>query len=202
MRTAWVAGVLAVGLATSAMAQGPSVKDAKTLSKGTKISATTQDPISSSKNKIGDEVSATINDDVKDANGNVIFPAGSNAKVKIIDIKPADDKNKDGALALQVSSVKTNTQNFTITATSDTVATESKKPGWTSDTKKLGIGAAAGAVVGGLATGNLRGAIAGGLIGAAGGAVVTHEMNGKEVVVKQGTKIDFKLEEPVQVMTT
>jgi hypothetical protein len=201
MSKALLAGILALGLAGTAVAQGPNVRT-RTISKNTKIEATVTEPISSSTNKIGDEISATIVNDVKDEQGNVIFPAGSPAKLRIIDLKAGDSKDKNGALALQVSSVKANDQDYRLNAPVDPVTNTTKKPGWTSDKKKMGIGAAAGAVVGGLATGNLKGALAGGVLGAVGGAIVTHQMNGREVVVASGSRISFTITEPLQVLVS
>jgi hypothetical protein len=37
-------------------------------------------------------------------------------------------------------------------------------------------------------------------LGAAGGAVVNHEMSGRDVIVKPGTTIDFRITEPLPVM--
>jgi hypothetical protein len=201
MWKALMAGMLVVGVAGNAAAQGPLANErSASLPKGTKVSATLTDSISSRSNRIGDLVSATIAHEVRDGNGNVIFPAGSSAELRIIDIKPGDGDDKDGALALQVSQVRANGQTYTVNASVDSVSNSSRKPGWTSDKKKIGLGAAAGAVVGGLVSGNLKGAVAGGILGAAGGAVVAHEMNGRDVIVKPGTTIDFEITETLPVM--
>jgi hypothetical protein len=201
MKQALLAGLLAMGVVGTASAQGPYVTDSRSLGKGTRISATLTDSVSSKQNKIGDMVSATITNDVKDAAGNVVFPAGSPAELRIIDISPSDSKNKKGALAMQVATVKANGRTYYIDAKSDSI-NASRKPGWTADKKKIGIGAAAGAVVGGLVSGNLKGALAGGILGAAGGAVVAHEMNGRDVYLKAGSNVDFIMGEPVQVLVS
>jgi hypothetical protein len=200
MRQALLAGVLALGAVGVANAQGPYATDARSLNKGTKISATLSDSVSSRINKIGDMVSATITNDVKDASGNIVFPAGSPAELRIIDIKAGDNKSKDGALAMQVATVKANGRTYYIDAKSDSINNAARKPGWTADKKKIGLGAAAGAVVGGLVSGNLKGALAGGILGAAGGAVVAHEMNGRDVYLEAGSNVDFVMAEPVQVL--
>ncbi len=203
MKKAILAGLLTLGVAASAVAQGPSVNDrTRTIGKNTKVEATTTEKVTSSKNKIGDMISATITNDVKDDNGNVIFVAGSQARLKVIDIKSTDSKNKDGVLALQVAEVTSNGQTMKLNAPVGPVTNETKKPGWTSDKKKMGIGAAAGAVIGGLATGNLKGALAGGILGAVGGAVVAHQTNGNEVFISSGTKIEFTITEPLQVLVS
>jgi hypothetical protein len=204
-----LAGLMAVGLVASAsmaaaQESGPSVRSAayRTLGRGTTVQATLQGDISSQHNKIGDMIDATITNDVRDANGQVIFPAGSSAKVQILDIKAADKSHKDGTLAMQVSTVNAGGATYQINSSVGDVSRTAKKPGWTSDKKKIGIGAAAGAILGGVVGGSLKGAVIGGILGAGGGAVVAHEMNGADFVVKQGTTVTFQLQRPVTVLVT
>src|SRR6476620_6210189 len=58
-------------------APAPAPAPPKGLDAGTAIDATTTAEIRSHKNKVGDEVQATVANDVKDASGNVVIPAGS-----------------------------------------------------------------------------------------------------------------------------
>ena len=66
---------------------------APSLAVGTPISATTDAEIRSRKNKVGDEVTATVASDVKDATGRVVIPAGSKVVLKVTAIKPSDSKS-------------------------------------------------------------------------------------------------------------
>jgi hypothetical protein len=202
------AGLMALGLVASAsmaaaQESGPSVRNSyRVLGKGTTVQATLNGGISSQTNKIGDLIDATITNDVRDANGQVIFPAGSIAKVQILDIKAADKTHRDGTLAMQVSSVYAGGQSYQINSSVGDVTRETRKPGWTSDKKKIGIGAAAGAILGGVVGGSLKGAVIGGILGAGSGAVIAHEMNGNDIVVKEGTTVTFQLQQPVNVLVT
>jgi uncharacterized membrane protein len=63
--------------------------------------------------------------------------------------------------------------------------------------EKVGVGAAAGAVVGGVVTGKKKGAVIGGVIGAAGGGVVAAHTASRDVVVTPGTLLPLVLREPV-----
>ncbi|MBI4501709.1 MAG: hypothetical protein HY700_11170 [Gemmatimonadetes bacterium] len=207
MNKALLAGTLAAAVTAysgvlQAQNYGAEQGTTRTLSQGTMVSATLEEPISTRTNKIGDTLPATVNSDVRDANGQVIFPVGAVAQVKIIDLKPADREDKNGALALAVTEVRAGGQTYHLNTPVDSLAPETLKPGWTSDKTKIGIGAAAGAVVGGLLGGNLKSAVIGGILGGAGGAVVAHEMNGRDIVVKSGTNVTFKIEQPVQVMVS
>jgi hypothetical protein len=60
---------------------------AKNLAAGTSLSATTDAEIRSNKNKVGDEVTATVATDVKDASGRVVIPAGSLVTLQVTAIK-------------------------------------------------------------------------------------------------------------------
>jgi len=62
------------------------------------------------------------------------------------------------------------------------------------------IGAGAGAVAGGLITGSVKGAVLGGLLGGAAGAVYNSQTGKRDVLVKSGSKLEFKLQQPVVVM--
>ena len=53
------------------------------------------------KNKVGDEVTATVASDIKDASGRVVVPAGSKVVLKVTAIKPSDSKSDTtGTLSL------------------------------------------------------------------------------------------------------
>src|SRR5689334_14759768 len=61
----------------SAPAPSAEPSPARGLAAGTAIVATTTAEVRSNKNKVGDEVGATVANDVKDASGRVVIPAGS-----------------------------------------------------------------------------------------------------------------------------
>ena len=104
MSKAYLAAVMMLGVAAWApRAQAQNYSTPRTLPSGTKVVATLDNEISSGSNKIGDTVSATINSEVKDNAGQVIFPVGSKAEVRIIDIKSADPQHRDGTLAMAVT---------------------------------------------------------------------------------------------------
>ena len=179
-RLAAAALACAVWGATSVRAQdGPSVNEiAPTLSNGTNIQARLMEPLSSRTRKMGDHLKAEIIRDVEDANGAVIFPAGSQARVEILDLKGGDKDNEAGVLALAIRSVSVGSETFTIKS-SGSKGDRSRKPGWTVYTDPDEPGAPTGAI-------RL-------------GDVPEDGRIGEDIVLNPGTEFEFELTETAVV---
>ena len=84
----------------------PAAAAAKELPAGTSFSASTDAEIRSQKNKVGDEVTATVGADVKDASGRVVIPAGSTVTLTIAEIRPSPNKSDNtGTLKLEPTTI-------------------------------------------------------------------------------------------------
>lgn len=167
------------------------------LAAGTTLTAATTAEIRSDKNKVGDTVTATIANDVKDNAGNVIIPAGSSVVLKVTAIKVSENKSdKTGTLTLQPTSVSINGQSYPIAARIDSVNTQlqGRKTG-AGDIAKVGAGAGIGAVVGRVLGGSTKGAVIGGVIGGAVGAQRAVETKDRDVVLPEGTSVTLVLDE-------
>ena len=146
------------------------------LGAGTKMDVAATDTISSRTAKIGDTFTARVVDDVRNAAGRVVIPAGSVVNGKVADVKPAPNPSTAGTLTLSVSSVTIRGKSYPIEASVDSLETVHKGRGVTSgDAAKVGAGAAAGAILGRVLGGNKKGTIIGGIVGGAAGAAVAHE---------------------------
>jgi hypothetical protein len=169
---------------------------APALAAGTAITATTDAEIRSRKNKVGDEVTATVGKDVKDASGRVVIPAGSKVVLKVNAIKPSDSKSDTtGTLTLDAVAVEVNGREQPIAATISGVRTKLEGRGTdANDIAKVGAGTAAGAVVGRVVGGNTKGAIIGGVIGGAIGTQRAIETQDRDVVVPAGSRIELTLQ--------
>jgi hypothetical protein len=179
----------------------PLAQVAGTLKSGTKVQAITQDEISSQHNRVGDIVHATLTNNIKDVNGQVIFREGTPVDLRITDLQPTTNNANEGTVGLQVVAMKTNGRTYTVGSTVDRDSYSTQDRGPSVDRDKVLIGAGAGAVVGGLIAGSVKGAVIGGLLGGAAGAVVGNQGNNgrRDVIVKPGTKLEFKLQEPVVI---
>src|SRR5947207_11349668 len=77
-----------------------------TLAAGTRVPATAVDTISTRTAKAGDSFSATVSQDVKDATGRVVIPAGATVSGTITAAEPAPNPNSTGKIDLSVRSVR------------------------------------------------------------------------------------------------
>lgn len=165
-----------------------------TLASGTTLEAASVDTITSRHNKAGEMMTATVIDAVKDASGHIAIPAGSIVVLKIVELKPAENKSaKDGTLQLEVVSISVRGEDVPAFARVDSVEHFLKGRGVTGgDVAKVGGAAAAGAVVGGL-LGKAKGAVLGGIIGGGAGTAVAVQTADRDVVIPAGGLIRFVL---------
>jgi hypothetical protein len=173
------------------------VARSSSLAAGTSLTATTTAEIRSNKNKVGDTVTATLANDVKDSGGRVVIPAGSEVVLKVTAIKESENKSdKTGTLTLQPTSVSINGQSYPVTASIQHVDTqlEGRKTN-AGDIAKPAAGAAVGAVVGRVLGGSTKGAVIGGVIGGAVGTQRAVETKDRDVVLPQGTSVTMVLDE-------
>jgi hypothetical protein len=171
------------------------------LSAGTTITATMNDSISSRKNKVGDVVTARVSSDLKNADGRVVVPAGSNVAIKITAIHESENKgDKTGTLTLAVQDITVNGRTYAIDATVDQVERQlvGRKTN-AGDIAKVGAGTGIGAIVGRVIGGGTGGAVVGGVIGGAVGAQRAVETKDRDVVVAAGSKVGLTLREKLEV---
>ncbi len=167
------------------------------LASGTVIKATMNDSISSRRNKAGETVTAKTLEDLKDARGRTVIPAGSTISMTITAIKESENKSdKTGTLTLNVAEITVNGKSYALNASIDSVSRSLKGRGTNEgDIAKVGAGTAIGAVVGRVVGGNTRGAVIGGVIGGAVGTQRAIETKDRDVVVPAGSRIIFTLTE-------
>ena len=162
----------------------------KSLPAGTVLSLAATDSLSNRTNAAGDPVYATSSADAVDAQGRVVIPAGARFEGVITAIKQADNPGDAGTLAVAFNRVTFGGKSYAIDAMSDSVATERRGRGVTGgDAAKVGVGAAAGAVLGGLITKDTKGAIVGGAVGAAAGAGVAGATKDADIVLPAGALV-------------
>jgi hypothetical protein len=178
--------------AASAPAPAPS-----SLAAGTTFSAATDAEIRSHKNKVGDQVTATVASDVKDAAGRVVIPAGSQVTLQVTAIKESENKgDTTGTLTLKPTSIAINGVSQPLTASISGVTTKLEGRGTNAgDIAKVGVGTGVGAVVGRVIGGSSKGAIIGGIIGGAVGTQRAIETKDRDVVLPQGTSVTLTLDD-------
>jgi hypothetical protein len=167
------------------------------LAAGTTFSVATDAEIRSHKNKVGDQVTATVAKDVKDDAGRVVIPAGSQVTLEVTAIKESENKgDTTGTLTLKPTSIAINGASQPLAASISGVTTKLEGRGTNAgDIAKVGVGTGVGAVVGRVIGGSSKGAIIGGIIGGAVGTQRAVETKDRDVVLPQGTSVTLTLDD-------
>lgn len=170
------------------------------LSAGSTMDVAANDTITSRTAKVGDAFTAHVVQDVKNAAGQVVIPAGATVNGKITEVKPAPNPRTPGTLTLSVTSVTVRGNSYPIEAAVDSIETTHKGRGVTGgDAAKVGAGAAAGAILGRVIGGNSKGTVVGGVIGGIAGAGVASHTKDSDIVLPKGAHIIIRLTKELTV---
>lgn len=173
------------------------------LSAGSKMDVAANDTITSRTAKVGDTFTAHVVQDVKNAAGQVVIPAGATVNGKITEVKPAPNPRTPGTLTLAVTSVTVRGNSYPIDAAVDSIETTHTGRGVTGgDAAKVGAGAAAGAILGRVIGGNSKGTVVGGVIGGIAGAGVASHTKDSDIVLPKGAHIIIRLTKELAVSAT
>ena len=155
---------------------------------GTTLPVILATSISSYKNKAGDEFEGNLAAPIV-ANGEVAVPKGAKITGTIVDAKKQGKFKGEALLTIRLTSVNVGGKDYLISTHtwSDTEKGKGKR-----SAVITGGGAAAGALIGGLAGGG-KGAGIGALVGGGGGLAASGGTGGQNVNLPAETKINFKL---------
>ena len=171
-------------------AKTPTAPATRTLDAGRQFTMATTQTISSHTAKPGDPFTATVVADVSDRAGRVTIPAGSEVSGTITDVKQASNPSSSGTLTLAVNSVTVRGRSYPIEASIDSLDTHRQGQGVSGgDVAKVGVGAAAGAILGRVIGKNPQGAVIGGIMGGIVGAGVAVETKHADIVLPAGTHV-------------
>lgn len=170
--------------AAPAKPKGPS---SYTAPAGAFLDMSVNDTITTKTAKAGDAFSATVVANVSDGHGAIVIPQGAQVHGTVSAVET-------GQLTLAVSSVTIRGRDYGIAAKIDSLETvkQSKSIGG-GDVAKVGIGAAAGALLGRVIGGNTKGAVIGGVVGAAAGTGVAAKTHGSYVMLPKGAHVNLTL---------
>jgi type IV secretory pathway VirB10-like protein len=166
----------------------------RTAAAGTFIDLAVEDTLSSHSTKAGDAFTASVVEDVKDAQGRVVIPAGSTVHGTVAAVKPAPNPNTPGTLTLSLNTITVRGTDYPIEARIDSLETVREGRGVTGgDVAKVGAGAAAGAILGRIIGKNTKGAVIGGVVGAVVGTGVATSSKDSDIVLPKGAHINASL---------
>jgi hypothetical protein len=172
---------VAVLLALTALAAG-----ADTIPAGTKLTIRTDSQITSKTAKAGQSFKANLARALV-VNGKTVAPSGAPVRGKVTYAKASGHLHAPGELSLRLSSVEINGKMVPISTSAFRAKGKSHTKG---NVEKIGGGAAAGALIGGLAGGG-KGALIGTAAGAGAGTAVAAATGKEEAVVHAETVLTF-----------
>ncbi len=165
-----------------------------TLPVGTSISVRTNDSIDLHNSSDGRIFTGVIDQDVRDPNGNVAIPRGSNTELIVRNV----NRNE---MVLDLESISVNGRRYITSTSDDAVSGRGGKDGLGKNSrtgKYVGGGAILGTILGAIAGGG-RGAAIGAIAGGAAGAGTQVMTRGRDVRVPSESVITFRLDRPLTV---
>lgn len=169
-----------------------------TLGAGAQIPVRAEETIDSGVAVEGQSYAAEITADVRDADGAVVIPRGSNAKIVILSASKGGRFRGQADLVLNLQSVSVGGRRYELD-TSDVTKKGRDGVGVNKRTAVFtGTGAAIGAVIGAIAGGG-KGAAIGAASGAGAGAVTQIVTKGGSIKVPAETILTFKLDQALKV---
>lgn len=164
---------------------------------GTEISVRNEETIDSGKAADGQTFPAEVTDDVRDAEGNIVIPAGANAQIVIRSASKGGKITGASDLVLDLATVAIDGRQYDLS----TVDLSQKGRNGIGANRRTGEftggGAAIGAIIGAIAGGG-KGAAIGGGSGAAAGAL-TQVLTKGSIKVPVESVLTFKLDMPLRV---
>jgi hypothetical protein len=190
--------VPAAPLARAARAQDPAAQYGEvTIPAGQSLLVRMIDGVDSSKNQVGDVFHASLETDLY-VNNNLVARKGTDLYGRLAEAKEAGHFSGSAELQLELIRIVIDGHDYPLVSSDYTL----KGQGRGSDTaKKVGGGAALGAIIGAIAGGG-KGAAIGAGAGSAAGAGVQVFTRGKQVKVPSEALLDFRLEQPATVSAT
>lgn len=165
----------------------PAAPSSYTASAGSFLDVAVNDTISTKTAKVGDPFTGTVVANVSDGRGATVIPQGAQVHGTVTEVQT-------GQLTLAVSSVTIRGKDYGLAAKIDSLETVKQSKGiGGNDVAKVGIGAAAGALLGRVIGGNTKGAVIGGVVGAAAGTGVAAKTHGSYVALPKGAHINLTL---------
>jgi hypothetical protein len=172
----------------------PPAPATRTAAAGTFVDVAISDTISTRTTRAGAEFNGSVVADVKNAQGQVVIPAGSVVHGTVVESNPAPNPRTPGSLVVKFTSISVRGSDYPIDARIDSLETVKQGRGVTgADAAKVGAGAAAGAILGRVLGKNAKGAVIGGVVGGAAGAAVANQTRDIDVVLPKGAHINATL---------
>ncbi len=165
-----------------------------TVPKGTPVSVRMIDSVDSATAHVGETFKASLDSPIV-VDNETVFPRGAEVYVKLTKVESAGRVSGRSELQLQLDRIFLGNKSYTLESNTfeNTGASQGGRTA-----RSAGIGAAIGAAIGAISGGG-KGAVIGGATGAGAGAGVEAIRKGEQIRVDSETRLDFQIENPVEV---
>lgn len=194
MKNTWLTSAVLLSLSlcngNSAQAQQAVIVPA-----GAAMRVRTIDPIDVNSARPGDKFRGTLADPLVSKGGAVLVPRGSPVQLSAVNVRRSGRIRGRDRIDLKVDSLTFNGRTFPVAST----IAESRGGRKGSRTlRRTGIGAGAGALIGGIASGG-TGLVVGALVGGGGGTAVAAATGGKRLRIPPESVMSFQVKAPLRV---
>jgi hypothetical protein len=162
---------------------------------GTIVGVRMIDAVDSETAQVGETFKASLDEPIV-LDDETIFPEGAEVYVKLSKVQSAGRVSGKSEIQLELDRIFLGSKSYVLES-SKYVSTGASQTGRTA--RSAGLGAAIGAAIGAISGGG-KGAVIGGATGAGAGAGVEAIRKGEQVRVDSETRLDFRLEESVEVI--
>jgi formylmethanofuran dehydrogenase subunit C len=147
----------------------------RTIPAGARLTATLDQSLGTKISKVGDTFTATVQQTLYATNGSVVVPAGAKIDGHVTAIDDSDNATEPALIRLTFDRIRFSGNTYPFSAAIvQSSAVQTSEQSSTERTRKIIIGGAVGAAIGGLLSGgDLDKIIIGGAIGAAAGQIVS-----------------------------
>ena len=184
------------GSGTSGNTGGGSVG---TVAAGTALSLANGARVCTNTNKVGDIITATVNETVTGSNGAAI-PAGSTVRLRITSLKRSENMNDNVVIGLEPLSVSVRGTSYTLAANVTSAQVEKvRSTTKSSDAKKVIGGAVLGGIIGQATGKDTKSTVIGAAAGAAAGTAAAAATANYEGCINAGDTIRLTLTSGLQV---
>jgi hypothetical protein len=166
-----------------------------TIPTGSAFRVRTVDPIDVNSTQPGAKFRGTLADPVMNKNGVVLIPRGAPVQMSAVNVRRSGTFRGRNRIDFKVNSITFNGRTYPV------VSTVAESKGHSRGKRTLsgtGIGAGAGALIGGLAGGG-AGLAAGALVGGGGGTAVAAATGKKHLTVPPESMLSFQLQSPLML---
>jgi len=161
---------------------------AQTIPAGTKLTVRTDSQISSETAQVGSRFNGNLVNDLV-VNGKTLAKKGAPVKGKVTHVKSSGRLHAPGEVTIRLTSVEINGKMVPVSSSAFFAKGKSHTK---SNVTKIGGGAAAGAIIGGLAGGG-KGALIGSTVGAGAGTGVAAATGKEPAIIHAETAVTFTL---------